>query len=412
MKSQTQPTVREESQDIDFLQPLSVGCGLDMHAKSIEVCIMKKGKNAEIRSYGTTTRELRELVKWIVSQSVEGVAMESTGIYWYGMYYLLTDAGVKVTLANPARVKQIPGRKTDIADCKWLCKLLMNGLVPDSFIPEGPQRQLRELSRMQFKYVNLSSQVENRILKILERANIKIRSVMSNITTKSGQAIVRALAQGETDVNVLANLCKGKLRRKVNLMKEALDGLLSQDDRYQLGILIKDQNHYAEQIEEIERRTAQIVANHFVESVEIVDSVYGIGTRTATGIIAEIGPSMQQFQTADKLTSWSGLAPGNKESAGKKRKAKTVNGNRYLKPMLLQAAWTAVRAKDTYWSAKYHLLTRRLPPKKAIIAIARTMLKMIYNLLQNKTKYVELTADGFWQQVKLRTQLRQLTVEA
>lgn len=407
MNSQTQPTKDEESQEIDFLQPLSTGCGLDMHARSIEACVMRKGQKAEIRRYGTTTRELRGLLKWIVGGGVQGVVIESTGIYWYSMYYLLTEAGIKVTLVNPARVKQIPGKKTDTADCKWLCKLLMNGLVAGSFIPEGPQRQLRELTRMQFKYVNLSSQVELRILKVLERANIKIRSVMSNITTKSGQAIVGALAEGETDVNVLASLCKGKLRKKIESMKEALDGLLTEHDRYQLRILIKDQNHYASQLDEIEKSTGQIVANHFTETVQIIDSVYGIGTRTATGIVAEIGSSMEQFETADKLTSWGGLAPGNKESAGKKRKVKTINGNRYLKPMLLQAAWTAVRAKNTYWSAHFHLLTKRLPPKKAIIAIARKMLKMIYHLVQKKIKYVELGAEAFWQQVKVRNRLKQ-----
>lgn len=407
MNSQTQPTKHEESQEIDFLQPISTGCGLDMHARSIEACIMKKGQKAEIRRYGTTTRDLKELVGWILSQEVQGVCIESTGIYWYSMYHLLSEAGVKVTLVNPARVKQIPGKKTDTADCKWLCKLLMNGLVAGSFVPEGPQRELRELTRMQFKYVNLASQAEHRILKVLERANIKIRSVMSNITTKSGQAIVRALAEGQTDVNVLASLCKGRLRKKIEHMKEALEGLLTEHDRYQLRLLIKDQDHYASQIEEIEKSTSQIVADHFTETVQIVDSVYGIGTRTATGIVAEIGSSMEQFETADKLTSWSGLAPGNKESAGKKRKVKTVNGNRYLKPMLLQAAWTAVRAKNTYWSAQFHLLTKRLPPKKAIIAIARKMLKMIYSLLQKKIKYVELGAEAFWQQIKLRTRLKQ-----
>lgn len=344
MKPQTQSTQYEEREEIDFLQPLSIGCGLDMHKDSIQACIMKKGFKAEIRGFGTTTDQLREVVDWIVKSRVEAVAVESTGIYWYSMYQLLEEAGIPVKLVNPAR------------------------------------------------------------------ANIKIRSVMSNITTKSGQAIVSALANGETNVDLLAKLCKGRLRKKMNQMKVALAGLLTEDDRFQLRMLLKDQDHYKMQITELEAIADKIVTDHFAEAVEIVDSIHGIGVTTATSIIAEIGPSMDQFQTADKLTNWSGLAPGNKESAGKKRKVRTVNGNRYIKPVLIQAAWATVRAKDTYWAAQYNYLTRRLPAKKAIIAIARKMLKMIFNLLQKKVKYVELGLVGFRQMLENRIKIKhQLT---
>ena len=223
---------------------------------------------------------------------------------------------------------------------------------------------------------------------------------MSNITTKSGMAITRALAQGETDVEKLVALCKGKLRKKADRMRQALDGLLTDEDRLQLRLLIKDQEYYFSQIDEVERLTESIAKDHFAEPVEIVDSIYGVGSTSAISIIAEIGADMSQFETADKLASWSGLSPGNKESGGKRRNVRTIKGNRYIKPMLVQVAWTAVRAKTTYWSAQFYMLSKRMPAKKAIIAIARKMLKMIHHLLLSKKKYVELGAQGYWDQVK------------
>jgi transposase len=400
------PTPHEVREESSFLQPLQIGCGLDVHSKNIEACIMAKGKPAELRSFGTTTKELRALVEWIVNSRVETVAIESTGIYWYGIYQLITESGIEVKLLNAARVKQIPGKKTDTADCKWLCKLLMNGLVEGSFIPAGPHRHLRELTRLRFKYVNLSSQVENRIIKILERANIKIRSVMSNITTKSGMAITRALAEGETDIDKLVDLCKGKLRRKAARMREALDGLLTDQDREQLRFLILDQVHYSCQIASVEERMKNIVNEHFAQAVEIVDSIHGVGVTSAMSIIAEIGDDMKRFETADKLTSWSGLSPGNKESGGKRKNVRIVKGNRYIKPILVQIAWTAVRSKTTYWSAQFFALSKRMPAKKAIIAIARKMLRMIHSLLLAKQKYLEIGAQGYWDQIKAFRQAR------
>lgn len=408
MKTQNSLTPGELTEEVDFIQPLSIGCGLDVHKNTIEACIMGKGRSPCLRSYGTLTKDLKQLCCWIKEEGVQAVALESTGVYWYGIYQLLEQEGVRVKLVNPARVKQIPGKKTDVSDCKWLCKLLINGLVEGSFVPSGVHRELRELMRLRFKYVNLASQVENRLLKVLERANIKIRSVMSNITTKSGMAIVEALSEGETDVDRLASLCKGKLRKKASQMKEALVGLLSAADRMQLKILLKDQRHYAQQIAELEQQANLLVADHFGEAVEIIDSVPGIGSVGATSIVGEIGSSMSQFETADNLTSWSGLAPGNKESGGKQKKTRTVKGNRYIKPMLVQAAWAAIRGKDTYWSAQFYALTKRMPRKKAIIVIARKMLKMIHSLLLRKVRYVELGAAGFWEGVKLRRQARQV----
>lgn len=368
----------------------SICSGIDIHKDIIVTHLASRdGQISETREWTTMTSQLHSLADYLFSHRVEATLMESTGVYWISLYHILIGKGLSVTVANPLHIKQIPKRKTDKKDAKWLCTLVMNGLVRQSLIPDMIQFELREHCRNRDKYRRLVTQSNNRIVRILERANIKIRSVASSIRTKSCQTIIRAIISGEKDPDKLANLCQGKLIPKKEQMREAVQGRLTKADREQLQMLQEDIQHFEKQLNRIEANIEHIEQEHFTEQVVLLEKVSGIGKMCCQQIIGEIGTDMTKFQNADHLTSWGGLSPGNNESAGKRKKVSTKRGNKHLRTAMVTVAWAAVRTKHSYWSYQYAYLKSKMPAKKAIVAIARKMLKLIFKILKDKIVYVE-----------------------
>lgn len=381
-----------------FPLQLSKGGSLDIHKDKIVGCVLESGKEAEFKQSGTLTSELYQLCDWFAEHGIKQVAMESTGTYWYCMYGILCESGIEVTLTNPALSRQIPGRKTDMNDAHWLCKLLVNGLLRKSFIPKEQQQQLRDLTRSRLRYTQLASQSQNRILKILETCNFKLRSVLSNMNTLSAQAIIAAIAKGETDTDYLTGLLKGKARKKASQMKPALQGRITDHHREMMQSFLNDYHHYQQQITALDIRIQKnISCAQEEEKITALKTIEGIGEHSAQVIIAELGANMDQFTTADHATSWCGLAPTNNESAAKQKFTKARQGNKYLKISLIQIAWACVRTKNSYWNAAFKRLTSRIPKKKAIVAIAHKVLKVIYKLLKTGEPYQKWTATDYYQ---------------
>ncbi|MCD6202157.1 MAG: IS110 family transposase [Bacteroidales bacterium] len=365
-------------------------CGLGIHKDTIIGFISdNKGRNQVMKKFKTFTSSLKELVQWMLDNNVKYCLMESTGVYWITLYHLLTEAGISVMVANPMHIKQIPKRKTDKKDARWLCMLLLNGLVRPSFIPESQQYELREYCRARQHYIYLRSQLLNRIVRILERANIKIRSVVSNIRIKSSMEIIRLLAEGEQDINKYIASCKGRLKKKIAEMREALQGQLTNADRDMLKFLLGDIEHIEANLKLLEEKIEEIVSNHYAQAVELLQHISGVGKQSAQVIVSEIGTEMKKFPTADHLTSWTGLAPGNHESAGKRKSVSTKKRNKYLRTAMVAIAWGAVRTKNSYWGCLFEHLKKRMKPQKAIVVIARRLLKVVYKTLNEGIIYEE-----------------------
>jgi transposase len=306
----------------------------------------------------------------------------------------------------------MPKEKTDKKDARWLCKLLVNGLVRNSFVVSEEQRAFRDLCRMRTKYRNHIGQATNRIVKNLERRNIKLRSVVSNMKTKSAMDIVKAIARGETDMEKLLSLCRTKLKKKKEEMRKALTGLITPHDRMMLQQLLDDITHYQKQIDAIDIKIKEHTSRVNQQLVENLMQIRGIGPQSTEIILAEIGSNVDAFANEDKLAAWVGLAPGNKESAGKAYYAGRRDGNIYLRTALLQVAWAAVRCKNSYWSALYYHLTRRMHRNKAIVVIARKLLRIIYKVIKGTKTYTEYGGDYFIKHLQERQQAKKQTHRA
>lgn len=305
------------------------------------------------------------------------------------LYAILTDADIEVTVANPVHIKQIPKRKTDRKDAKWLCTLMLHSLVRASFIPDKEQLELRDYCRNCLFYNWQLTKIQNRMLKILEINNIKIRSVVSTIHTKTAMDIIRLLANGVTDRTALANCAKGTLISKKAELEIALEGTLQDYHIRQLQMLLSDHEHTKRQIEQLDQLITDIVSQHYAKAFECLDSISGIAERSAQVILSEAGNNMNRFPSADHFTSWCSVAPGNSESAGKRRHVAVKKGNNYLRAAIVSAAWAAVRMKDSYWRALFERMRKRMKTQKAIMAVARRLLKVVYNTLQTLTIYKE-----------------------
>jgi transposase len=340
----------------------------------------------------------------LLSNQIKEVIIESTGIYWIALCSVLTLSGIHVTVVNPKFIKNMPKEKTDKKDARWLCKLLVNGLVRNSFVASEDQRAFRDLCRMRTRYRNHIGQATNRIVKNLERRNIKLKSVVSNMHTVSAMAIVKAIAAGETDIEKLVALCKTKLKKKKEQMRKALQGVITMHDRMVLKQLLGDISHYENQqaiIDSAIKKHTEQVNDKLIADLQ---QVPGIGPQSTEIILAEIGSNVTAFSNEDKLAAWVGLAPGNKESAGKAYYAGSRDGNVYLRTAMLQVAWSAVRTKNTYWRALYYHLTRRMHSSKAIVAIARKLIRLIYKIIKGTKTYTEYGADYFIQHLQERLQ--------
>ena len=367
--------------------------GLDIHKKTVVACrITPEGQ--ETRTFRTMTSGLLELADWLVQGQVTHVAMASTGVFWKPVYNLLEGLDLTLLVVNARHIKAVPGRKTDVKDAEWIADLLRHGLLRGSYIPDRPQRELRELVRYRRNLVRERSWVINRIQQVLEGANIKLSSVASDVAGASGRAMLAALAQGEGDPEQLADLARGTLRNKRAQLEQALRGLMGPHQRMMLHSQLRHLDFLAQEIAQLDQEVAQRM-DPFEEAVQVADAVPGIGRRGAEEILAEIGVDMSPFPTESHLSSWAKVCPGSNESGGKRKSGATGKGNPWLRSVLVEAAWAAARTKGTYLAAQYHRLAARRGAKRAILAVAHSILVIIYHLLRDGTTYQDLGGNYF-----------------
>jgi transposase len=371
--------------------------GIDVHKATAVVTVGwldERGvRRKETRTFGTTTPAIARLVAWLIERGVTHVAMESTGVYWKPLFNLL-EPHVSVVLANAAHVKAVPGRKTDVRDSEWLLDLMQHGLIRGSFIPEAPIRALRDLTRYRTELIQERTREANRIQKVLEDANIKLASVASDVLGVSGRAMLRAIADGETDPEVLALLARAALRKKHAALVEALTGRVQDHHRLLLTTLLAHVEHLEQAIAAVSAEIGRRL-EPYAAAVELLCSIVGVKRRAAEVIVAEVGVDMGRFADARHLCSWAALCPGNDESAGRRRSGRTRKGNRWLKTVLVQGAWGAAKAKGSYFGAQFRRIARRRGEKRAVIAVAHSILTVIYHVLKDGVFYEDLGADYF-----------------
>lgn len=367
-------------------------CGLDVHKETVVACILTpEGK--EIQSFSAMTNGLLKLADWLSERGVTHVAMESTGVYWKPVYNLL-EGDFEAMVVNAQHIKAVPGRKTDVKDAEWIAKLLQHGLIRGSFIPDRPQRELREVVRYRRSIIRQRAQVVNRIQKVLEGANIKLSNVATDVVGASGKAMLKAMINGTEDPKVLAEMAKGRLRKKRTELEEALKGLISAHQRMMLESLLRHLDFLDKEISQLDEEVEQRM-RPFEETIRRITEMPGMGRRNAEEVLAEIGSDMSRFPSANHLASWARMCPGNNESAGKRLSGRIGHANSWLRSALVEAAWSASRTKETYFSAQYHRLASRRGRKKAIIAVGHTILVDIYHIIHDKTDYRDLGANYF-----------------
>ena len=384
---------KKQTKVIVFDEVVERGCGLDVHKKVIVATVGGTCLSQETRSFQSTTRSLTELKEWLLSLGVTHVAMESTGVYWKPVYNILEPGGFKIMVVNARHIKYVPGHKTDKKDSAWICKLLRAGLLKGSFIPGREQRELRDLTRYRRKLVQQQAAEHNRMIRIFEDANLKLSSVFSDIRGKTCTAVIDAVIAGETNPEKLAELCTHKnLKATKEEIALAVEGKFTQHHMFMIRAIRTSISNIEAEIdnleEEIERRLQPIA-----DRIEQLSEIPGMSTNSLRELLAEIGVDMEVFPTAEHLTSWAGLAPGNNESAGKKKSSHTNHGNKATKAIMTECAWCATRTKGTYFSARYNRLAARRGKKRALVAIAAELLKVIYHMLKDGTAYQELGED-------------------
>jgi len=371
--------------------------GLDVHAKTVAVCLRRVDENGkghkEIRTFETMTRNLLALTDWLIAEAVTHVAMESTGVFWKPIYNIL-EGQFEIVLVNARHIKNVPGRKTDVKDCDWLAQLLQCGLLRGSFIPPRPQRELRDLTRMRTQLTREMVSVGNRIQKVLEDANIKLAVVASEVLGVSGRRMISALVEGETDAAKLADLACRRMREKIPLLEKALEGKVTDHHRFMLKALMNHVTYLEEQIERFSQRIEE-TSGPFQEAITLLITMPGFDRVSAQNVIAEIGPDMAPFPTPAHLSSWSKICPGNNESAGKHKSGAIGHGNIWLKASLTQVSWAASHKKGSYYQAQYHRLAARRGKKRALVAVAHSILVAAYCILKRKMSYCELGNNYF-----------------
>ncbi|WP_096155605.1 MULTISPECIES: IS110 family RNA-guided transposase [Bacillus] len=365
-------------------------CGLDVHKNSITACIIIKRKK-EIRTFGTMTDDLLELLDWIQENQCPIVAMESTGVYWKPIYNLLEVSDIEALVVNAQHIKNVPGRKSDVRDAQWIAQLLQHGLINGSFIPNREQRELRELVRYRRSLIEETARESNRIQKVLEGANIKLGSVASNVLGVSGRKMLRALIEGNLNPEILAEMSLGALRKKIPALQKALKGLVGTHQQFLLARQLDHVEYLEKQIEFIDKELAERLSPSS-EEINLVMSIPGIGKRTAEQILAEVGTDMSRFNSDNHLASWAGMVPGENESAGKKKSARTRKGNKYLRSALVEAAKTVGRSKN-FFGAKYRRIKARRGGNIASVAIGRCILIAVYHILITKKPFQDLGED-------------------
>lgn len=376
--------------------------GLDVHKDTVMACVRRPGEGGrrlqEVREFRTWTSALRDLRDWLAGEGVSQVAMEATGVYWRPVWAVLEELpSVELLLVNAQHVKNLPGRKTDVADACWLAQLLECGLLRGSFVPPPVISRLRDLTRYRKKLIEERAREVQRVQKLLETAGIKLDSVVSDVNGKAARRMLEALMAGERDVEVMADMALTRMRPKIAELRLALEGRF--DDHHAL-MLSMHLGQIDQLTELIGRLDAEVVreAAPFVEHQARLCTITGIGQRTAEVVIAEIGVDMTRFPTAKHLASWAGMCPGQHESAGKRRSGKARKGDAALRVALCEAAWSAAHSRDSYLAAQFRRFSRRMGKKnegKAIFAVAHTLLVIIWHVLANGVDYTDLGADFF-----------------
>jgi len=367
--------------------------GLDVHKDSVWAAARVDGR-VFIERFGTTVGEILRLGDWLVGHGVTIAAMESTGVYWKPIWNLLEDR-LGLMLVNAHHVKQVPGRKTDVKDCDWIGQLLEHGLLTASFVPPRPQRELRDLTRQRTQLLGDRARVVNRIQKVLEDANNKLASVATDITGKSGRAILDALVEAKLSVGQMVELVHKRMEAKKPALREALAVPLRDHHRFMIGQLLGQVDALDATIETFDRRIEEVMSPLEQESVKTLDAVPGFDRRTAQNVLAEIGTDMGRFPTPSNLASWAGICPGNNRSAGKRKGGRIRKANPWLKAALTQAAWGASRPRRSYFAAQHRRLAGRRGAKRATIAVAHSLLVTVHCLLSRGTPYADLGADHF-----------------
>lgn len=370
--------------------------GIDVHKKLISVNLLRRGAEGrpdldEVRTVSTMTRALMALADWLKAEGCTHIAVESTGVYWKPIFNIL-EPEFTIILVNARHIKAVPGRKTDVADCRWIAQLLQHGLLKASFIPPAPIREIRDITRERRKLIQSRATVTNRIAKVLEDANIKLASVASNIVGASGLEMLHAIIDHEEDVEKLANMAKRQLRSKREQLKEALYGRVTDHHRFLLSQHLRQLRFLDEEILEFDLRIERLMRPFSLE-LSLLVTIPGVGRRTAEQLLAEIGVEMDRFPSDRHISSWAGVCSGNNESAGKRKGGQTLQGNKWVKSTLTEAAWAVSRTKDTYLAARYRRLAARRGKKRAIMAVGHSILVIAYHMLKSKRPYRELGAD-------------------
>ncbi|MDT0463422.1 IS110 family RNA-guided transposase [Streptomyces gibsoniae] len=380
--------------------------GLDVHKDVVVAEVHLPGGAVEQGSFATTTPGLLVLRDWLVGHGVTRVGIESTGVYWKCVYYMLED-DMEVWLLNARHMRNIPGRKTDVADASWICQLIEFGLVRPSFVPPKPIRELRNLTRYRKAQIEERTRETQRLDKILQDAGVKLSSVASDVLGKSGRAMLRALVDGTTDPEVLADLAIGRLRAKLPALREALTSRFSGHHALLVAAVLSKLDFLDELIGRLSAEIEEAVAP-FARQVELLDTVPGIDLRTAQGLLAEFGADMSVFGTASRFASWAAVCPGNHESAGRKRSGRSRKGPRWLAIYLHDAAMGAIRTKNTYLAAQYSRLRPRLGHAKALVATEHSILVSIFHMLTRDQAYHDLGGDYFQRRNDPARQARRL----
>jgi len=371
--------------------------GLDVHKETVAACALWIGEAGECReevaTFGTMTRDLVALSDWLVARKVTHVAMEATGVFWKPVFNVL-EGRFEVVLVNARHIKQVPGRKTDVKDCQWIAELLQAGLLKASFIPDRAQRDLRDLTRQRAQLTGEQTRAANRVQKVLEDANIKLASVASDVLGVSGRRMIEAILAGQTDPQQTADLALGRLKNKREALSAALEGHVTNHHRFLLREHWDHLQYLEKAIGRIDERIEELM-RPFVREIQLLDEIPGVDVVVAHAMIAEIGADMRPFPSAAQLASWAGLCPGNNESAGKRKSGRIRKGSRWLRRCVSQAAWAASHTKETYLSAQFRQIARRRGKKRAIIAIAHSILVSVYYMLRDKVSYKDLGANHF-----------------
>jgi transposase len=369
--------------------------GLDVHKKLIVACLRRMEASGQVqiqvRSFGTMTGDLLALSDWLTGAGCTHVAMESTGVYWKPVYNIL-EGQLEILLVNAQHIKTVPGRKTDVKDAEWIAELLQHGLLKASFVPPRFQREWRDLTRYRTTLVRERARIVERLQKVLEDANIKLAGVATDVLGVSARQMLEALVEGCTDPQALAELARGRLRKKIPQLQAALQGHFQSHHRFLIAEQLAHIDFLDEAITHLDQEIGQRLVP-FEEELQLLDTIPGIDRRIAEQLLAEIGPDMERFPDGGHLASWAGLCPGHHESAGKRRSGKTRKGSPWLRHTAIEAAHGAAHTQQVYLSAQYHHLAGRKGKKKALVAVAHSIVVIAYYLLKRRQAYSDLGAN-------------------